>query len=646
LEFGFGQPFQRGVLKEVYFMPSSVFGSEVQAIFDSVRMRQVRRVSVGGETRTIRIPFPSPEDWRDHWIYFLMVDRFNNPNTLPLSTLQTPPVRFDEPFAAFQGGNFEGVLQQLDYIRQLGASAIWLTPVLKNCQYENGTFHGYGIQDFLHAEPRFASDPATARANPDGADDELRALVDAIHARGMYVIFDIVLNHTGNVFGYVRDGLDNAADAPFQDSAYLINWHDEQGRPTFHDFSQAPNPLSRDAAVWPLDLQHNELFRRQGKESADVPRAKGDFESLKQMVSESPDLDRVLIRAYQYVIARFDCDGFRIDTFKLPDPAFGHTFCAAMREFALSIGKENFFTFGEITTGEDGLTQFIGRDTKAENNDTIGIDAALDFALEGTLNRVVKHPDPSQPGPPTQLVGMYQARKNAERTIITTHGDASGFFVTFLDNHDRHQRFYFQDPANNHRWDNQLLLAVGVLFGLQGIPAVYYGTEQGFHGIGGSDANVREALWGKFQAFDQAHPFYRAIQGISAVRTSEPALRYGRQYFRQLSGNGKDFSVSPFTPGVIAFSRILDAAEVLVVANTSDQSAFQGEAIVDADLNKADGSFRVLFSNFGNAVVPGALRTAPGGSVSIRELDGTMTSGPARVLPVTVGPLEVQILRR
>jgi glycosidase len=60
-------------------------------------------------------------------------------------------------------------------LRDLGVGALWLTPVLKNCQYETGTFHGYGIQDFLHAEPRFASNPAAASNNPQLADDELRA---------------------------------------------------------------------------------------------------------------------------------------------------------------------------------------------------------------------------------------------------------------------------------------------------------------------------------------------------------------------------------------------------------------------------------------------------------------------------------------
>jgi glycosidase len=241
---------------------------------------------------------------------------------------------------------------------------------------------------------------------------------------------------------------------------------------------------------------------------------------------------------------------------------------------------------------------------------------------------------------------MYQARKTAERTVITTHGEASGFFVTFLDNHDRTQRFFFQDPSNADRWDQQLTLALGVLFALQGIPCVYYGTEQGLHGIGDSDAAVREALWGKQNAFDDGHPFYKALKSIAAVRAAQPALRYGRQYFRQLSGNRRDFAVSTFTPGVISFSRILNAQEVVVLANTTEKFTFNGEVIVDSELNRADGTFRVLFSNVTNPTPPGQLRQAARGSVSIAELNGSTTVGPARVLPVTVQPLEVQILRR
>jgi len=621
---------------------TSVFAPEIQSLFDSLSTPQPRTVTVDGTPTKILVPFASPADWRDTWIYFLMVDRFNNPSAPPNSTTQAPPVAFDQPFGQFQGGTFEGIRQKLGYLRDLGVGALWLTPVLKNCQYETGTFHGYGIQDFLHAERRFASNPAAARNNPQLADDELRALVDEIHARGMYAIFDIVLNHAGNVFGYVLGANPNSADAPFQAFPYGIRWHDANGAPAFADISAAPQPIAPDAAVWPKEFQSNVHFRRQGV-AGDFAGAFGDFASLKQLVSEDSTVQSTLIRAYQYIIARFDCDGFRIDTFKVPNVVFGHTFCAAVREFALSIGKENFFTYGEITVAEGNLRNFIGRDTWAGDTDTIGIDAALDFPLEGTLGSVVKHPGAS--APPASLAAMYQARKDGERSVITTHGEASGFFVTFLDNHDRHQRFYFHDANNPHRWDHQLTLALGALFGLQGIPCIYYGTEQGLHGIGGSDAAVREALWGKPNTFDQTHPFYAMLKAIARVRASQPALRYGRQYFRQLSGDHTNFGISQTTPGVIAFSRILNTQEVLIVANTAEQPAPPLEVIVDASLNINASTFKLLFSNVAIPTPPGPLRTAPAGTVSITELDGTISNGPARVLPITLQSLEVQILK-
>jgi hypothetical protein len=93
-------------------------------------------------------------------------------------------------------------------------------------------------------------------------------------------------------------------------------------------------------------------------------------------------------------------------------------------------------------------------------------------------------------------------------------------------------------------------------------------------------------------------------------------------------------------------SRILNAHEVLVVANTAtaaDQT-FSGEVIVDASLHE-NGAFRLLLSNRSNPTPPGPLRTAGSGTVAIREVDGRTSSGPARVLPVTVRPMEVQILR-
>src|ERR1043165_617925 len=127
-------------------MPDSLFSSEFQAVFTEARDN-------GGPLKA----FPSPIDWRDHPIYFLMVERFNTAAAPPR------PQPFDDPgFFGFQGGNFAGIQDQLPYIKGLGAGAIWLSPVLKNVPFEEGTYHGYGIHHFLRADPRFAKDPLRA----------------------------------------------------------------------------------------------------------------------------------------------------------------------------------------------------------------------------------------------------------------------------------------------------------------------------------------------------------------------------------------------------------------------------------------------------------------------------------------------------
>ena len=162
---------------------------------------------LSGRTLSFRTPFPSPQDWRDGWIYFLMLDRFNRSDGKPPISMP-----YDKPFGDTQGGTFNGVRERLRYIKDLGAGAIWLSPVLKNRQSDSNSFHGYGIQDFLQPEPRFAS-------APQKAEEELRALVDEAHALGLFVIFDIVLNHAGDIFAYKGLGASAEAAQPFGTSS-------------------------------------------------------------------------------------------------------------------------------------------------------------------------------------------------------------------------------------------------------------------------------------------------------------------------------------------------------------------------------------------------------------------------------------------
>jgi len=593
---------------------------------------------------TVRKPFRSPQDWRDQWIYFLLVDRFNDPSGPPR---ETP---WDGEHGVFQGGNFAGIRAQLDYLKELGAGALWLSPVLKNCQYNPYTYHGYGIQDFLQVEPRFCSDPAAAAANPQLAEDELSALVDEAHARGIHVILDIVLNHAGDVFAYALPDGSSASEADWRDWPYDIRWRDQTGGGRL-DWPAPPADAPPDAVVWPRELQRNAFFRRQGRGG----EAGGDFASLKEFVTDlreagpEGELRRpvrdALIRIYQYVIAKFDVDGFRIDTLKYVEPEFALTFGNAMREFALSIGKKNFFTFGEVYDDEEKVARFIGRQA-TQDTDLMGVDAALDFPLFFHLPGMIKGW-----AAPAEVVGVYERRKQVERGILSSHGEASRFFVTFLDNHDQRNRFFHSPPDAPLAFADQATLGLALLFTLQGIPCLYYGTEQGLHGAGGSDAAVREALWGMPDAFDRGHAFYQTVRWLNDVRRENPALRYGRQYFRPISGDGFHFGVSTFRGGVLAFSRILNDREVVIVANASTLENWAGEVLVDLSLSAPDAAFELLFSNRAidprppQPQPPGRAIAKAAGAVEISEVNGTVTRGPARSVPVRLAPMEVQILR-
>ena len=617
-------------------MPASLRAREV---VDAIRAaaRPARADVVAPDftaPRRIVKPFPSPADWRDRWIYFLMIDRFNHPS-------QRPRHDWDRATDERQGGTFEGVRQQLPYLEELGAGAIWLTPVLRNRESEQ-SHHGYGIMDFLEVDPRFGSTRSTAET-------ELIRLVDEAHARGMYVILDVVINHAGDLFAYDVNG---AAwnDAPWSDGQYPVFWRDETGTPR-RDWTQLPAPgaLSRDAGVWPEELQRNEWFRRRGKGGGDLH---GDFETLKEFQTELIDTygDRPvwsrLIDAYQYVIARFDVDGFRIDTLKHVERDFALTFCNAIREFALAIGKKNFFLFGENKSSDEGvLAAYTGRFT-ADEEGRVGADAALDFPLQWTLGPAVKGF-----APPSAVQDMFDQRKRVhqERNLLSTHGEASRFFVTFLDNHDDPSRFLY--PRDGGDYSSQLTLALACLFFLQGIPCLYYGTEQGLAGTRelyapafdpgkGKPEHVREALWGKPNAFDRAHAVYAEVRRIAELRAREPALRYGRQYFRQVSGNDLDFGFSRDLGGVLAFSRILNDREIVVVANTSADRAFSGWVLVDSRLHGDDASFAVAYSNHGTA---GAARPRSG-PVRFWDREGPPSDGWARRVYVRLGRMEVQVL--
>jgi glycosidase len=514
--------------------------------------------------------FPSPADWRDVFVYFLLVDRFdNNSKGLRPYADSGPQGRDPAQGKIFQGGNLKGIMRRLNYIKGLGANAIWLSPILKNRREKADSYHGYGIQNFLEVDPRF------------GTKEDLQKLVSEAHARDMYVILDIILNHTGDNWAYPGDFpyfYSNQSSAPFDFGFWREN-------------AATPN-LQEDDAVWPIELQRPECYKRRGqiRNWSDPEEAiNGDFLSLKELDIRRADVLDALIKVYKYWIAAADIDGFRLDTVKHMESSATAIFCNAVREYARRIGKHNFFIFGEIVADDQTLQHYLGRNSRIEgtNERFPSLDAALDFPLYFILEETLK-------GflNPAELRARYERFK----TEYADHGEAGQYFVTFIDNHDQmarpYRRFMHANP-----FPPQAAQAIGYLLTSQGVPCIYYGMEQGFDGGGDNDSYVRECMfggeWGAFDSrqrhfFKPGNPIYKSIAQIAAVRQGEPALRYGRQYFREISGNGIDFGFPLDGRCTLAYSRILDDTEALIALNL-EAVPRTDYVTVDANLNK-DGA--------------------------------------------------------
>jgi glycosidase len=556
--------------------------------------------------------FPSPIDWRDHFIYFLLVDRFNdgkerppyNPNDQGLKH-----VRNDLEGDKWQGGKIKGITEKLDYIRDLGCTAIWLSPIFKN-RKEANTYHGYAIQNFLDIDPRFV-DPQF------GTVKDLQDLVRTAHEKGIYVILDIVLNHTGDNWGYPGGfpyyySNDQTFDLGF--------WRGADGRQISPE-SASLDIQWPDDAIWPREFQKPEWYRRKGEiRNWDAfPEARdGDICSLKDLDTSNPSVLRALIDIFKYWIAVADVDGFRLDTVKHLEESGTAIFCNAIREYAMSIGKRNFILFGEIKGDDKFIDQYIGRNARTPTGERFpSLDAALDFPLWNVLEWVIKG---FQSHNPAEL----RARYDSFRDLYADHGQAGQYFVTFIDNHDQigrnpKGRFLYKNP-----YKDQAVLGIGYLLTSLGVPCIYYGTEQGFDGGVDNDREdkyIRECMfggrWGAFGTtehhfFDPNHDIFREISKIAKVREKESALRYGRQYFREISGNGIDFGFPIDGQCTLAYSRILDDTEILMAMNlgsnprsdyvTVDRDLIPAGKETMVDLLRPTNKFDVVSINCGNFV--------------------------------------------
>lgn len=551
-------------------------------------------------------PFhPSPAAWEDQVFYFFLVDRFSDgrerdvldPAGHPLAGATTPPMTaadhgnavrdeagaaaWREAGARFTGGTLKGAAGKIGYLKRLGITALWVSPVFKQPPWTEA-YHGYGVQDFLAIDPRF------------GTREDLRDLVAAAHAHGIHVILDVILNHAGPVFSYDADRYPGTGgmDPRWDGRPYRVRgWNDADGQPSL-PYGQPVDDT--DAAVWPRELQAVESFSALGRiDSWDwYPEfIEGDFFELKNVRLGAGPIDhfrvspalRALTRIYQYWIAYADLDGFRIDTVKHMEPGATRFFTACIHEFAQSIGKEHFALIGEITGGRShayALREATGLDAALGIDD---IPDKLEYLAKGWQN-------------PADYFSLFRNSFEIGKDSHTWFRDK---VVTLYDDHDQVRKG--NNKARFCAGDGAGLAAAALTLNALtlGIPCIYYGSEQGFDGAGGNDRYIREAMFGgDFGAFrsrgrhcfDESHPLYREFARLLAVRRQVIALRRGRQYLRAISGNGSDFGEPRMIGGalrsVVAWSRLFNDQEWLCAINTDPQHARAAWVGLDFDLQQ------------------------------------------------------------
>jgi len=312
-------------------------------------------------------------------------------------------------------------------------------------------------------------------------------------------------------------------------------------------------------------------------------------------------------------------DGFRVDAIKhMPELACSR-FCSNIREYALSLGKRSFFLFGELATpNDDVINRYIGQNTsRSDQGQTVffGIDSILDFRLaEGNagnpgLREVIK----GLAGPATLV-----DRLEAQRDRALNRGEIGRYLVTFLDNHDG-----FWQPAGRfgrNAPEEQIIAGVGYLLCALGTPCIYYATEQGYQGDPG-DEGLRQAMFdsrvGGSNRLNPGCRIYQEISKIAAVMRNRTELRFGRMYFRDISGNGEDFGPAMDTKYTLAFSRLLYASEVLFAYNVSPL-ARNDFVVVDSNLHPIGSTMQMLYRSSGGPLGAVAIHASGNGTRSVR----------------------------
>ena len=459
-------------------------------------------------------------DFREENVYFLLTDRFADGDStnnniwgdeyLPNGTSDL--YTFNESktgvLSYYHGGDFKGIINNLDYIADMGFTAIWITPSVKQPEgrfynggdYEASAFHGYWGYDFDQIDPHLHS----SGKDSDGWDD-YKAFIQACHAKGIRVMQDIVLNHGNHT---------SAAGA--------TKWKNYSVQTIMDGKEWAWKTLD---PYYESDTSKNGFYSYYGFGQC------SDLIDFGHLGEDGKDSRQHLINVYKKFIDA-GVDAFRIDTIAYIPSEFAGEFADAMYNYAKSKGNDYFYMIGEAWCGRHDAVDRHSKDT----TDSLHM---LDMHLSCL----------DYPG---QMQGVFKDGGDFAQYNNATNDDSQFSCMTpeeytktamFVDNHDcyRNEAIYSESQYKN---------ALNYIYIFRGVPIVFYGTEAMYSWSGTNPTTNKDDVVSRWMLGDvginyvknNQPPMYKHLKVLNEIRSNSPCIQKGEQENLVLSGNQAVFT--------------------------------------------------------------------------------------------------------
>ena len=480
-------------------------------------------------------------------LYMLMPDRFaqgagHNPQVKGMRAYKEdrtqPSLR--------HGGDLNGIREHLDYFKQLGVTALWLTPVLENDSPDspNGysTYHGYATTDYYRVDPRF------------GTNEDYRRLCDEAHQKGLKVVMDMIFNHSGFEHPWIHD-------LPSKDWLNLS----EELRMKNEESAATKGRKGTEEANSSLFTLHSSLILQTSYKLTPVVDPYASKVDLREttegwFVPTMPDLNqhnphlmRYLIQNSIWWIETVGIDGIRMDTYP-------YAYADAMAQWMKELDTEypNFNTVGETWVTEPAYTATWQKDSRVAGFPNSYLKTVMDFSFFDKLNKAKNEETDAWWEGLNRLYGSF---------VYDYLYPNPSSVMAFIENHDT-DRF-----LGNGRDTLALKQALALLLTVNRIPQLYYGTEVLMNGTKEvTDGNVRKDFPGGFPGDE-----HNCFSAEGRTKAEQQMFQWTSRLLHWRQGNdciirGTQTQFIPYG-GVYVIARQYKGRTVLTILNGTSKPA-------------------------------------------------------------------------